>query len=97
LTVSRTLTLTAVLDLNAAKALKSDFVERRGQPISVDASQVQRLGGLCLQVLIAARRAWAADGLTMTIAPQSSAFAQALRLFGAADRFETESFEGGMS
>jgi chemotaxis protein CheX len=81
------LRLAPVLDLNAAAPLKAAFLEHRGEPLEVDASQVQRLGGLCLQVLIAARHGWAEDGRPLSITPRSPAFDEALGLFGAADQF----------
>jgi len=93
----QTLTLKPVLDLNAASLLKADLTERRGQSIEVDASNVQRLGGLCLQVLLAARRVWEEEGLTMTVKLQSDAFVQALRLFGCSGRFDEPGLEGGIS
>ena len=50
-----------MLDLTAASGLREQFIGRRGSALRVDASRVERLGGLCLQVLIAARAAWAED------------------------------------
>ncbi|RRN60648.1 STAS domain-containing protein, partial [Caulobacter sp. 602-1] len=54
--------LPETLDLKAAAPLKAAFLERRGTAITVEADQVRRLGGLCLQVLLAARKAWDQDG-----------------------------------
>jgi chemotaxis protein CheX len=56
------LQLPSILDVKAAAALQQQFLERRGTALQVDASHVERLGGLCLQVLLAAQAAWAADG-----------------------------------
>jgi chemotaxis protein CheX len=78
-----TVVLDAMLDLKAADRLKAELMERRGLPLEIDASGVQRLGGLCLQVLIAAHNAWRLDGASMTISPQSPEFTEALQLFGA--------------
>jgi chemotaxis protein CheX len=83
------LTLDAILDLKAAGPLKAALLERRGTPLSLDASGVQRLGGLCLQVLLAAERAWASDGQRLEIAPRSAAFDEALTLFGARTKFDS--------
>jgi chemotaxis protein CheX len=82
------LTLDAVLDLKAAAPLQAALLAWRGQPIELDAGQVQRLGGQCLQVLIAAQRSWADDGAPFSVARSSTAFDDALRLFGANARFD---------
>ena len=81
--------LDAVLDLKAANCLKAALMERRGLPLEIDASGVQRLGGLCLQVLIAAQNAWTLDGATMTISSRSNEFTETLKLFGADTLFQT--------
>ena len=82
------LTLDPVLDLKAAEPLRAALLERQGEALSLDASGVQRLGGLCLQLLLAARRSWAEAGQTLAIAPRSAAFEAALALFGAGGRFD---------
>ena len=78
-----TLRLDPVLDLKAAQPLKVALTEHRGGALQLDASGVERLGGLCLQVLIAARRAWSEEGHDMTIEPRSAAFTAAAALFAA--------------
>lgn len=83
-----TLVLDPVLDMKASGPLKAALIERRGRPVEVDASDVQRLGGLCLQVLLAAGRTWADDGCAFAITPRSAAFDEALAQFGADGRFE---------
>jgi len=88
------LQLDAVLDLKAAAPLKAALMEHRGEALEIDASQVQRLGGLCLQLLLAADRSWAEDGQPLSIAPRSQAFDDALGQFGAADRFATADLDG---
>lgn len=80
------LVLPAVLDLKAASPLKAALLDHRGGDVLIDASDVQRLGALCLQVLLAGARAWSEDGHAYRIEPRSDAFADALTLFGAADR-----------
>lgn len=77
------LALPETLDLKAAGPLKSAFMARRGEPVEVDAGQVRRLGGLCLQILLAARKAWADDGKPFSITGPSEAFVETTRLFGA--------------
>jgi chemotaxis protein CheX len=77
--------LASVLDLRAAKPLWADIHAARGQPLEVDASQVERLGGLCLQVLLAAQAQWRVDGLAFSIANPSPAFADGVKLMTALD------------
>ena len=55
------------LDLKAAAPLKAALLARRGAPIEIEADQVRRFGGLCLQVLLAARKAWDRDGQPFSI------------------------------
>jgi chemotaxis protein CheX len=81
---STTLRLSAVLDLKAAAPLKADLLAAKGESIEIDASQVQRLGGLCLQLLLSAQRSWATDGKTLRVINPSTDFADGLALFGAA-------------
>ena len=87
--------LDAVLDLKAAERLKATLVERRGRPLDIDASAVQRLGGLCLQVLVSAHNTWRVEGVPMRIAASSTEFAETLKLFGADTIFQTS--EGVLS
>ena len=44
---------------------------------------VERLGGLCLQVLLSAQRTWAADGHDLVVDPASEAFNDQWNAFGA--------------
>ncbi len=81
------LALAPILDLKAASPLRGSLLERRGHHLELDAADVQRLGGLCLQVLLAAAATWRADGLTMRVGPRSEAFVEALRLFGGESAF----------
>ncbi len=75
--------LPEVMDLKAAAPLADQLIKRRGQPIVLDASRVQRIGGLCLQVVLSARDTWNADGLPFSVANPSAAFLESLELFGA--------------
>jgi chemotaxis protein CheX len=76
------LRLDPVLDLKAAGALHTALLSRRGQDLLVDVSEVRRLGGQCLQILLAATKAWAADGRTLSFEAPSEAFIQSLHQFG---------------
>ena len=71
-----------ILDLNAAEPLRQALLAARGRPLALDASQVERIGGLCLQVLLAAEAMWAADAQAFVIENRSTAFEDALRVFG---------------
>ncbi len=77
--------LAEVLDLPAASPLAADLLARRGQDVTFDASNVRRLGGQCLQVLLAARATWQADGQNFRIVTVSSEFAEGSALLGAGD------------
>lgn len=79
-----TLMLTRVLDLRAATPLAEDLLAMRGRPVAIDASQVERLGGLCLQVLLSGAATWRADGMPLRFADVSEVFDEQLALFGVA-------------
>lgn len=75
--------LPQVLDLQAAEPLRAELMALRGRPLTLDASQVTRLGGLCLQVLLSARKIWAEDGHSLTVDQPTSGFSEQLAAFGA--------------
>ena len=76
------LTLPEVLDLKAASKLATDLISMRKQELVIAASQVRRVGGQCLQVLLSARSTWEFDGVPLHIADSSSAFAEGLEHLG---------------
>ncbi|KQW82654.1 STAS domain-containing protein [Brevundimonas sp. Root1279] len=75
--------LPAVLDIQQAGPLREQLLGLRGQAVIVDGSAVERLGALCLQVLISAQQTWARDGLSLVIDRASEAFADQWNAFGA--------------
>jgi chemotaxis protein CheX len=77
------LELGEVLDLKAAGALHAELLTLRGRPIEVDASKVQRLGGLCLQVLVSAEATWRLDDQPFLLAQPSPEFDAGWALFAA--------------
>lgn len=81
------LELPSALDLAAAAPLLAELRARRGGPLVLDGSDVQRIGGLCLQVLLAAQEAWRADECEFRLRA-SDAMAQGLRQMGANQLFE---------
>ena len=87
--------LAAILDLQAAEPLRAELMALRGRPLELDASQVTRMGGLCLQVLMSARKIWLEDGVCLTVEQPSSGFSEHLAAFGSPDlQFQPE---GGLS
>ncbi len=80
--MSHTLDLPPVLDLIAAPLLLESLTGHRGQTLTLDAGNVQRLGAQCLQVLLAARAAWAADGQALALENPSDEFTATLALLG---------------
>ena len=83
--MSETLTLAEVLDLNAAEPLKAELLALRGHELTLDASAVERLGGLCLQILMSARKTWDADGVNLRLGSVSQAWVEQWAAFGAPD------------
>ena len=81
--MSAVLALDPMLDLRAAEPLKAQLLAVRGQETALDASAVERLGGLCLQVLLSAIQTWRADGQALTFINVSEAFASQWSAFGA--------------
>ena len=79
------LVLADSLDLTAAAPLAADLLARRGAPAILDASAVRRLGAQCLQVLLAARAAWQADGHAWRVVDPSPEFADNAALMGCHD------------
>lgn len=75
--------LPEVLDLSAATPLANRLLALRGKPLRLNAAHVRRLGGLCLQVLLAARLTWATDNVRMEIVGASSGFKNGWELSGA--------------
>lgn len=77
-----TLNLPRTLDLRAAAPLAADFGRFRGRPLVIDASEVDKVGAQCVQVLVSAQQTWARDGVALTLSNPSSAFTGALEILG---------------
>ena len=75
--------LASVLDLRAAAPLWSALSAARGQALCVDASAVERVGGLCLQLLLGAQAQWRAEGVSFKIENPSTGFVEAIKLAAA--------------
>ena len=80
------LTLAERLDLTAARPLAGAIEAVKGD-IRLDASGVRFLGGLCLQILLAARQQCRADQRGFAITDPSEEFDEALRTLGVDPRF----------
>lgn len=76
------LRLPASLDLLAARPLAAALIERRGQPITIDASAVSQIGAQCVQVLLSAKRTWDADGVPLSIVNCAPRMIEDLKLIG---------------
>ena len=69
----KSLSLAPVLDLNEASALHGKLMALRGNPVAIDASAVERVGALCVQVLMAGAKSWEEDNQSFTFAKVSDA------------------------
>jgi chemotaxis protein CheX len=71
-----------VLDLKAATPLAVELLAFRGKPLQLDGARVQRLGGLCLQVLLSAAKTWNADDISFGLVNPSEDLIEALTRLG---------------
>ena len=86
---AKALVLPDILDVKAAGPLQAELLAHRGCELVLDASDVQRLGGLCRQVWRAARGTWRSDGVNLRLGSVSQAWDEQWAAFGAPD-FNTE-------
>ena len=70
------------LDLPAARPLAAALLERRGKPITIDASAVGQIGAQCVQVLLSAKRTWQADGVPLSVVNCAERMIEDLKLIG---------------
>ncbi len=70
------------LDLRALAALQSDILAHRGADLVLDATKVEHLGALALQLIRSAARSWAEDGHVLSFDNASTELADQLALFG---------------
>ena len=82
--------LPSVLDLSAVSSIQTELNGLRGKSLELDASGVERLGGICLQVLLAAKAAWETDEKEFRIVNPSEAFTTNARLMAASELVEQE-------
>lgn len=77
-----TVRLPEILDIRAASPLAAEILGARGRQLTIDASNVQKVGAQCVQVLLSARATWLADGASLTISHPSEALIEALQTLG---------------
>ncbi len=80
-----TFRLPANLDSAEAARLATALKAARGLDLELDASEVRKLGGQCLQALLAARAAWSEDGFGFRFLDPSPEFLGACAQMGAGD------------
>lgn len=78
----KTVSLAAVLDLNEAAALRGKLMGLRGSNVVIDASGVERIGALCVQVIMAAAKTWNEDKQSFTLSKVSDAFQKTMQVIG---------------
>jgi len=76
--------LPEVMDLRVAGPLACELKALRGADVEIDGSQVRKLGGQCLQVLLSAQATWEAEGGSLRFVRLSPEFLEALSLMGSA-------------
>ena len=79
---SRRVKLDPVLDLRAAVPLADQFRAMCGVEVFVDASEVERVGAQCVQVLLAAKKTWDDAGDRFELLQPSSQFRGGLETLG---------------
>lgn len=79
------LKLPEILDLNAAGRLHEQMLAHRGGNISIDASEVSRIGAQCVQVLLSAAQSWRSERQQFRVDQASDAFVKTLQLLGISD------------
>ncbi len=83
-----TLVAPAAIDRASVGALRDALVERRALDLTIDVGAVEKIGGLGVQVLLAAAAAWSVDGRELSIVNGSPAFLETLRLTSATQLLE---------
>lgn len=79
---AKKLSLEKVLDLNEATALHGKLMALKGSNVSIDASSVERVGALCVQVLMSAAKTWEEEQNSFTFSKMSDALAKTMQLIG---------------
>lgn len=78
----RRLVLNERLDSVAAESLRNELAESEGEDLVLDASTVNFVGGLCLELLMCAAQVWETAGRTFRFEAASEEFVENLARFG---------------
>ncbi|MGE7370767.1 STAS domain-containing protein [Neorhizobium sp. NPDC001467] len=76
------LKLVPILDLNEASVLHGQLTNMRGEDVRIDASEVERVGVQCVQVILAAAKTWETDKKNFVFEKVSEAFEKTMQLIG---------------
>jgi len=76
------LKLPQTLDVAAVRAVREDLLGRRGTATTVDASEVERIGALGIELLIAAQRQWQKDESVLQLVGLSGTVTDAFKDLG---------------
>jgi len=79
------LALPASLDGAAAPSLAASLLALKGKATDIDASSVEKISTLAVQVLLSAHRTWIADRVPLRIVTSSDRFNEAVARLGLAD------------
>jgi anti-anti-sigma regulatory factor len=61
------LKLPATMDVARARSLFDDLSQRRGTSLTIDASDVQKVSALAIEVLMSAQLQWRSDGIALNV------------------------------
>jgi chemotaxis protein CheX len=74
-----------VIDLAAVSPLAAELAGLRGAALTVDAAGVERIGGLGVQLLLAAQKQWRTDGHDFVVVNPSERFSECVKQMAAKD------------
>ncbi len=78
----RRLQLAKNLDGSQVEPLLGLLAKKRGFPLMINASKVERIGVQCAQVLVAAAQTWRSETQPLQIVQPSGGFVEGLELMG---------------
>lgn len=79
-----TVHLPEILDIRAASPLVGELLHARGHHLTIDASNVRKIGAQCVQALLSARATWTVDGYSLVVVEPSESFLDTLQTLGIA-------------